>query len=82
MCSSDLVCAYAAAEQRWVWTQRESVDFLENRQPIIQRFLRGFEAAIQGAEFPFGIEFAMRVAEDLAQVARATKNGVSPAVTC
>lgn len=62
---TELVCAYAAADERRVWIQGESIDFLENRQPIIQRFLTRFEAAIQGAELPFGIEFGLRVAEDL-----------------
>jgi predicted dehydrogenase len=62
---TELACAYDAPDERLVWIQHESVDFLENRQPIIQRFLRRFEAAIQGAELPFGIEFGLRVAEDL-----------------
>ena len=64
---TELVCAYDAANERRVWIEEESIDFLENREPLIQRFVRRFE---DSAEFPFGIEFAARVAEDLAQVMR------------
>lgn len=64
---SELLCSYEAADERRVWIESESVDFAENRQPIIQRFIRGFEAAIEGAEFPFDLAFASAVAEDLAK---------------
>lgn len=64
---SELFCAYNTADERRVWIENESVDFLENRQPVIQRFIRKFEAPAHGAEFPLGIEFASRVAEDLAK---------------
>jgi hypothetical protein len=60
---AELFCAYDATEERRVWIEDESIDFLENREPVIQRFVRRFEA---GAEFPFDIEFGLRVAEDLA----------------
>jgi hypothetical protein len=65
----ELTCAYNAPDERRVWVERpramrEEVDFFCNRQPIIQRFIRKFEAA-EGAEFTLGVEFAARVAEDL-----------------
>lgn len=61
----ELFCAYHSADERRVWIASESVDFLENRQPVVQRFIRKFEAATEGAKFPFGIEFGSRVAESL-----------------
>jgi hypothetical protein len=35
----------------------------EYKQPIIQRFIGRVEAAIRGADFPFGLQFALNVAE-------------------
>jgi predicted dehydrogenase len=63
---SEISCAYEAADERRVWIETDSIDFTHNRQPIIQRFIRKFEAATEGANFPFGLEFAAGVAEDLA----------------
>jgi predicted dehydrogenase len=62
---AELSCAYESDDERRVWIGNYSVDFTYNRQPIIQRFMHRFEAAIEGAEFPFGIEFGLRVAQDL-----------------
>lgn len=61
---TELICAYNASDERRVWIEHESIDFLENREPLISRFVQQFE---EGAEFPFGIEFALKVAEDLAR---------------
>jgi hypothetical protein len=58
----ELFCAYEAADERRVWIEDESIDFLDNREPVIERFVRRFE---EGADFPFDIEFGLRVAEDL-----------------
>ena len=60
---TELVCAYDAADERRVWIEDETIDFLENREPLIQRFARRFE---EGPEFPFDIEFGLQVQEDLA----------------
>lgn len=66
----DLSCSYCARDQRVVWMETADgatrpVDYTRNREPVIQRFLQRFEAGIAGAEFPFGFEFALSVAEDL-----------------
>jgi predicted dehydrogenase len=61
---TELVCAYEATDERRVWIEDESIDFLENREPLIQRFVQRFE---DSAEFQFGIEFALRVGEELAR---------------
>lgn len=62
---AEISCAYQSDEERKVWTGTDSIDFTHNRQPIVQRFIQRFEAAIEGAEFPFGIGFALRVTEDV-----------------
>jgi hypothetical protein len=62
---TQLICAYDATDERRVWIEDdESIDFLENSEPLIQRFVRWFE---NSAAFPLGIEFALKVAEDLAR---------------
>jgi predicted dehydrogenase len=63
----ELVCGYDGADARQVWLEHDFVDFLCNRQPIIQRFIKKFESAMEGADFPFGLDFASSVADDLAK---------------
>lgn len=63
----EICCAYEAADERRVWVENDVVDFRENRQPIIQRFFRGFEAAIAGGEFALDLRFGLGVAEDSAE---------------
>jgi len=67
---SEIRCGYDLADERRVWLESSgrqvaSIDFLENREPIIQRFVSRFEEALGGAEFPFDLDFALRVAEDV-----------------
>lgn len=64
---SQIRCGYEMADERKVWIERDgglvaSIDFLENHEPIIQRFIETFERAILGGPFPFDMEFASRVA--------------------
>jgi predicted dehydrogenase len=61
----EISCAYEVPDERRVWIGPETVDFTQNREPIIQRFIRKFEAAMEGGDFPFGLDFAAAVAEDL-----------------
>ncbi|HZS53039.1 MAG TPA: Gfo/Idh/MocA family oxidoreductase [Bryobacteraceae bacterium] len=63
----EISTAYESDDERRVWIETESVEFTHNRQPIIERFLRLFEDATEGAEFPFGIDFARRVSEEAAK---------------
>lgn len=67
---SELACGYERADERLVWLEREgqcfsSIDLFRHGQPIIQRFLKKVEAAIEGAAFPFDLDFALRVANQL-----------------
>ncbi len=67
----NLQCEYRVADERRVWLKKgdaqvASIDFLENQQPIIQRFLARFERAIDGTEFPWDLSFGLHVAEELA----------------
>ena len=65
----EIDCAYQQPDERRVWldrgTQRVAeIDFLANKEPIIQRFIARVEAAAAGrTDFPFDLQFALRVAE-------------------
>jgi hypothetical protein len=66
----DLRCGYELPDERRVWTERgserlRSIDLFTHRQPIILRFLKKTEAALSGAAFPFDLDFALGVAEEL-----------------
>lgn len=63
---AELACGYQRADERLVWIERagqrlSSIDLRTHGQPIIQRFLKKVEAAIEGAAFAFDLEFALRV---------------------
>jgi predicted dehydrogenase len=67
---SEIQCAYERADERLVWLgnagQRISrIDLFQGSQRIIQGFLKKVEAALDGAAFPFDLEFALRVANQL-----------------
>jgi predicted dehydrogenase len=64
---AEIACGYQLPDERQVWLDRgnrrvASIDLLTHRQPIIQRFLQKVEAALDGAAFPFDLQFALRVA--------------------
>lgn len=63
-------CEYEHPDERLVWIdvggQRlSSIDLLHHGQRIIQNFMKKVEAALDGAAFPFDLEFALRVAVEL-----------------
>jgi hypothetical protein len=65
---AEIDCAYGQPDERSVWLESQGrriaeIDLLANKQPIIQRFIGRVEAAIRGADFPFGLQFALNVAE-------------------
>jgi hypothetical protein len=68
---SELTCGYEIADARKVRVEKSgrcvaSIDFLENSEPIIQSFVEKVDGAVTGAAvFPFGIDFALRVAESI-----------------
>jgi len=62
---AELSCAYSSKDERRVWIASDTVDFTHNRQPLLQRFVKQFEAATEVREFDFGLEFAQEVAEAL-----------------
>jgi predicted dehydrogenase len=68
--SSEIRCGYQLPDERLVWLERagervSSIDLFRHRQPIIQRFIKKVEAALDGAAFPFDLDFALRVANQL-----------------
>jgi hypothetical protein len=67
---SAVECGYERPDERVVCIEREgkrlaSIDLLGHSQPIIQRFMKKVEAALDGAAFPFDLDFALRVASQL-----------------
>jgi hypothetical protein len=75
---SEIKCGYDLPDERRVWLERGggtigSIDLLSSREPIIQRFLTRFEAALEGSEFPLDLRFALRVAHSVAAI---TERGV------
>jgi hypothetical protein len=67
---SEIRCGYERPDERLIWIERDnqrlsSIDLFNHRQPIVQRFMKKVEAALDGAAFPFDLDFAFRVAEQL-----------------
>jgi Oxidoreductase family, NAD-binding Rossmann fold len=68
---ADIHCGYEQADERCAWLEREShrfafIDLLAAKEPIIQRFIEKFEAALEVGGFSLDLNHALRVAEDLA----------------
>lgn len=67
---SELQCAYERPDERIVWLQRGkkqivSIDLLKGSERIIQGFMKKIEAALEGAAFPFDLNFALGVMNQL-----------------
>ena len=67
---SAIRCDYELPDERLVWIDAggkrvSSIDLFRHGQPIIQRFMQKVEAALEGAAFPFDLDFAFRVATEL-----------------
>jgi hypothetical protein len=67
---SQVLCGYDLPDERLVWIQRgeekvASIDLLHHGEFIVQRFMKRVEAATVNADFPFDLEFALRVANAL-----------------
>ena len=66
---AEIECAYSTTDERKAWLTGageglSAVNFTLNTEPIVQRFIGLFERAVTAGEhFPFGLEFAMRVAD-------------------
>ena len=78
---AEIQCGYDLPAERRVWietrdTKTKAIDFLGSKEPVIQRYIRKLEAAIAGADFPFDLAFASRVADDLAAL-KASGSGKS-----
>ncbi|HMD39155.1 MAG TPA: hypothetical protein VKH15_07730 [Candidatus Acidoferrum sp.] len=63
-------CGYEQPDERSVWLEKRNtrvafLNLLENKEPIIQRFAAKVEESLDGGDFPFDLEFALRVAKDV-----------------
>jgi len=65
----EIRCGYEQPDERSVWLEKANtrvgfINLLENRERIIQRFIAKVEASLEGADFPFDLDFALRVTND------------------
>jgi predicted dehydrogenase len=65
----ELRCGYERPDERCVWLEKDggrvaSINLLETKERIIQRFIGKLEDALEGADFPFDLQFALRVADN------------------
>lgn len=77
-----LNCARGQPDERAVWMERRGmplsrIDLLATREPIIQRFIGRFEAALEEGGFPIDLDFALHVAEELAVFRRRAHSATS-----
>jgi predicted dehydrogenase len=69
----EIDCRYGSRDQRQVWLDENGkraalIDFTANHQPIIQRYFRKFEDSLASREFPFSLEFAQAVSEQISSL--------------
>ncbi len=67
---SEISCSYESPDERLVWLEKGDerlafINFVRNKEPIIQRFMKKAEAALEGAAFPFDLDFALRVTSEI-----------------
>jgi hypothetical protein len=65
----EIHCGYEQPDERCVWLEKRNtrvafIDLLANKERIIQRFVAKVEASLEKADFPFDLEFALRVSKD------------------
>lgn len=62
----EVLCAYERPDERVVWLERDAkqiatIDLFKGSERLIQDFLKKVEAALDGAAFPFDLDFGLRV---------------------
>ncbi|MGA2096113.1 MAG: hypothetical protein ABSH39_07435 [Candidatus Acidiferrum sp.] len=67
----EIRCGYEQPDERSVWLEKRNtrvalLNLLENKEPIIQRFAAKVEESFETGDFPFDLEFALRVAKGIA----------------
>jgi hypothetical protein len=70
---AEIHCGYELPDERLVWIEKgrqqlARINFGRNKEPIVQRFIKKVEAALEGAAFPFDLDFALGVAQQLETV--------------
>lgn len=69
---AEMRCAYEKRDERLVWLEHEQggrrigwIDLFKGSDRIIQEFAKQVEAALDGVAFPFDLDFARRVANQM-----------------
>ncbi len=75
--TGDITVSYKGIDERKLevvrGTDRRTLDFLGNREPLIQRFIAAFEASLSGKNaFPFGLPLSNEINAELAAIERTT----------
>jgi ribosome modulation factor len=85
---STVQCGYEQPDQRKIWLNSGNAriaeaDFFGSKEPIVQRFITKFEAAIAGrdAPFPFDFSLALQVKEQLERLHTDSKTPNSATAT-
>jgi predicted dehydrogenase len=66
----EIRCGYEQPDERSVWLEKRNsraafIDLLAHKEPIIQRFVAKVEASLERGSFPFDLDFALRVANEV-----------------
>jgi GFO/IDH/MocA oxidoreductase family protein len=66
----EMQCIHGGTEERLVWLEQDgrrvaSINLFKGSGRLIQDFMKKAEAALEGATFPFDLDFALRVANEL-----------------
>lgn len=66
---AEISCSYEARDERRAWLKNsdgviDAIDFLANKEPILQRFMKRFESALDGEPLVFDLDFALKVAAE------------------
>ena len=67
---AEVQCAYERPDERLVWLEEggrriTSIDLFKGSERLIQGFMKKVEAALDGAAFPFNLDFALCVENEL-----------------
>jgi hypothetical protein len=66
---AEINCSYGQRDERRAWLKNgqgatDAIDFLANREPILQRFVEKFESALDGEPLVCDLDFALKVAAE------------------
>jgi predicted dehydrogenase len=69
----EIRCGYQQPDERSVWLEKNGsrlafINLLETKERIIQRYIAQLEESLEKGQFPFDLDFGLRVAKDTAKL--------------